>query len=730
MNEPCKRPGCAGTVVDGFCDNCGRAPVGTASAVTPANLTPSSRTGTTGTVGRSGSAVTGTGTTGTRGSGRTGSSGSRRGTRGTTRRSLGAGLINLEPLVAVDPVQCLLADPVVPEGKRYCPHCNAKLNRVKGFCPNCGTEYSFIPTLVAGDIVAGQYEVKGALAFGGLGWIYLGWDTLLARWVVLKGLLNSKDAVGAQAAVAERQFLATVKHANIVGIYNFVSQGSEGFIVMEYVGGKTLKDIRKERGPLPVPEAIAYVHRILLAFAYLESLGLVYCDFKPDNFMVEGDDVKLIDMGGVRRADDLDGDVYGTKGYSAPEAQDDPSFTSDLYTVARTLAVLLIDFPFQSGKYQYDLPTPAEQQVFAGHDALYRLLMKATRRNPDERFRTADEMAAQLLGVLREEVAATGTPRPIESTHFSGDNGGALADPNVRDYRALPTPRPDPLDPAAGAILMAASLTDIDQVADLFSKTTKQFPESIEAPLLLARARIDQGRFDDAEVLLKKVEEADPFDWQVGYLRGLSLLARGDGKRALPDFDKVYGEVPGELAPKLALALAAEMAGDAGKAADGYDRVSRTDPAFTTASFGLARCRETLKDRAGAVEAYRRVPATSRRYSDAQMALTRTFIRPELAPPGATELEEASATLQALAIDDNRLHQISVELLRAAILQVESGTIPGSAREQVLGQPLRSQPLRLAVERELRLCARFAATPREKMALIDAANTERPWTLL
>ena len=101
--------------------------------------------------------------------------------------------------------------------------------------------------------------------------------------------------------MAERQFLAAVKHPNIVGIYNFVQQGAEGFIVMEYVGGKTLKHIRQERGPLPAAEAIAYIHRILPAFAYLHQLGLVYCDFKPDNVMLEGDDVKLIDLGGVRR---------------------------------------------------------------------------------------------------------------------------------------------------------------------------------------------------------------------------------------------------------------------------------------------------------------------------------------------------------------------------------------------------------------------------------------------
>jgi serine/threonine-protein kinase PknG len=86
-------------------------------------------------------------------------------------------------------------------------------------------------------MVAGKYEIKGTIAFGGLGWIYLGLDTVLSRWVIMKGLLNSKDPKMVELAVKEREYLAAVKHPNIVGIYDFVSHGSEGFIVMEYVNG-------------------------------------------------------------------------------------------------------------------------------------------------------------------------------------------------------------------------------------------------------------------------------------------------------------------------------------------------------------------------------------------------------------------------------------------------------------------------------------------------------------
>ena len=591
----------------------------------------------------------------------------------------------------------------------------------KASAPCAATEYSFVPSLQTGDIVAGQYEVKGVIAYGGLGWVYLGWDTLLPRWVVLKGLLNTKDAISAQAAVAERQFLAAVKHPNIVGVYNFVSEGSEGYIVMEYVGGKSLKELRKERGPLPVAEAIAYIHRILLAFGYLHRAGMVYCDFKPDNFMVEDDDVKLIDMGGVRRADDLDGDVYGTKGYSAPEASDAPSFVSDLFTVGRTLAVLICEFAFQ-GKYQFSLPDAAEQPILARYESLHRFLRKATHTDPDHRFQTAEEMASQLVGVLREIVAEKETPRLMESLLFTpeGEGGG---DPDRLDWRALPSARPDPQDPATAAILTAATLTDIDQVADLFERAEAQYPESIEAPLLLARSRIDQGRYADAETQIAQVESVDPFDWQVHWLRGVSALAQGQPKAALKHFDRVYSEAPGELAAQLALAYAAEAAGDNAEAARRYDTVSRTDPTFVTASFGLARSRRP--DRAGAVAAYRRIPPTSRSYALAQVALARALMADR---PGLAELEQASQTLEGVKLDEAAHHRLATELLRAAVARTESKEVSPDPAVKLLGTPMVARELRFALERELRACAHFEPIPAEKIALVDAANRERPRT--
>src|SRR5262249_56452069 len=137
------------------------------------------------------------------------------------------------------------------------------------------------------DVVHDKYEIRGPIAFGGLGWIYLGWDTVLSRWVIIKGLLNVKDEAAAAAAVAERQFLAAVKHPKIVGIYDFVQQGAQGFIIMDDVGGRTLQSIRQERGPLPVEQAISYVDGILPTLTHSAERVRVYCDFSTYNFMAD-----------------------------------------------------------------------------------------------------------------------------------------------------------------------------------------------------------------------------------------------------------------------------------------------------------------------------------------------------------------------------------------------------------------------------------------------------------
>ncbi|MFJ2933872.1 tetratricopeptide repeat protein [Streptomyces sp. NPDC087219] len=362
----------------------------------------------------------------------------------SARNRLGAGLVTIPEVPRPDPRAAVMENPEVPERKRFCSRsdCGAPVGRsrgerpgrTEGFCTKCGHPYSFVPKLRGGDIVHGQYEVAGCLAHGGLGWIYLAVDRAVSdRWVVLKGLLDTGDQDAMAAAISERRFLAEIEHSNIVRIYNFVEHldqrtGSmDGYIVMEYVGGKSLKEIANDRrtpdgrrDPLPVEQACAYGIEALEALGHLHSRNLLYCDFKVDNAIQSEDQLKLIDMGAVRRMDDDESAIYGTVGYQAPEvAEVGPSVASDLYTVARTLAVMTFDFQGYTNVFVDSLPDPDNITVFRTYESFYRFLVRATDPDPARRFASAQEMAEQLTGVLREVVALqSGRPRPALSTLF------------------------------------------------------------------------------------------------------------------------------------------------------------------------------------------------------------------------------------------------------------------------------------------------------------------------
>ena len=317
----CQRRGCGGDIEDGYCNVCGLAPpkparqqVRPASAGTTPSVAgpraPTPQSGpidpgpsSTGGAGGAGTGWTGPGTTGTgpgstgTGTGpgstrtRTGTVGTRSGrtnsgrtgstrTRTTGRSHLGAGLVEVPVVPYVDPSTAVMSVPEVAQDKRFCGHCGQPVGRdragvkgrTEGFCRVCGRGFSFAPKLLAGDLVATQYEVVGCLAHGGLGWIYLARDHNVSdRWVVLKGLLDADDPDAMAAALAERRFLAEVEHPNIVKIFNFVQHRGSGYIVMEYVGGTALKDLLKQRreanggvpDPLPIEQASAYILEIL-----------------------------------------------------------------------------------------------------------------------------------------------------------------------------------------------------------------------------------------------------------------------------------------------------------------------------------------------------------------------------------------------------------------------------------------------------------------------------------
>lgn len=719
----CTHAPCNGAVEDGFCNVCGMAPPEEGAA---AQDTSGTSAGTSGFSKRTGT-LTGrlTGTTRTRSA-----------TIASSRKMLGAGLVSIAPLPKSDPALAVMKEARVPEHKRECSNCGFKLvKRENGFCDNCRTPYDYRPKLAVGELVADQYEVTGCIAFGGMGWIYLARDTTLGRWVVLKGLLNTSDPTLAAAAVAERQFLAEVNHANIVKIYTFVQHKQCGYIVMEYVGGRTIKSIRKERGPLPVTEAIAYLHRSMPAFAYMHQEGLVYCDFKPDNLMLDGDDIKVIDLGGVRRLASTEGDVFGTAGFAAPEvAQVGPSVSSDLYTIGRTLALLVTDFIGYQDKYEFSLPTPVEMPFFREHESLYRFLQKACHKEPEKRFQSADEFADQLLGVMREEAAREGVHRNIESTIFGGDVL-ALRDLSQKPVEAigvdlLPSMKKNLRDPATEHLLLNLSADPKKQTAAL-QQLCEQFPDSLEAKLALARNYILLGDAAAAEQQIAEAAALPGADYRtqtelrINWYRGMLHLAGNRAKEALECFQACYTEVPGELAPQLALGLAYEALGD-DTAAVYYDRTAGTDETYITSVFGLARCLLKAGNRAEAVNALERVPQMSSLFTEGQKAAVRALIDDAHTAPSAVEVAQAAEIVERLTADEAEKTRLRAEVLDTALITVKSSPTAQGAQGNLFGQAFTETGVRTGLEKALRDLARLSRDPQEKVVYVDRANAVRP----
>ena len=775
----CTQPGCGGTIQDGYCDTCGLAASAPASSSAPSG--PSAWSGSApATSGASGSTSGQSSPSRSRGRGR----GSSRSARGR----LGAGLVEIPPVPYRDPASAVLADPQVPENKRFCSGCDQPVGRdrngrpglTEGFCRNCGTRFSFSPKLEPGELVAGQYEVLGCLAHGGLGWIYLARDRYVSdRWVVLKGLLNAGDADAMAAAVAERQFLAEVEHPNIVRIYNFVQHAdrrtgeSAGYIVMEYVGGKSLKqivqDARASGGSVPVPHAIAYAIEVLPALGYLHDRGLVYCDFKPDNVIQTEEQLKLIDMGGVRGVDS-EGPIYGTVGYQAPEiGTDGPSASSDLFTVGRALAVLTFEFKGYQSSYKFTFPDGVplleQQESFA------RLLRRATHRDPERRFGSAGEMAEQLTGVLREVLAtADGTARPAFSTVFSPElqaigaqlaegndppqnpgGGSRYARPTGAEIIAgMPMPQVDRADPAAGYLATLAGLGSAQRAAALVgagsgdAAVPAEVATTAERRLALARAQLDVGDYDGAGAALADLAAEDPSDWRIAWTDGLRQLALTDSgavATARGAFSAVYDELPGELAPKLALAFAAEAAGDAASASRYFKLVWTVDRSCISAAFGQARACLATGDRPGAIAALAAVPETSSYHAAAQIAAVRILVSPGV---DHDDLRQASGRLGRLALDEARRQQLTVEILRAALGWATTdqtapsgqgqgqgsgrGLARASADGLILGCEPNERSLRFGLERGYRALARLTSDRSRRIELVDLANAVRPKT--
>ncbi|MFV8381600.1 serine/threonine protein kinase [Corynebacterium hindlerae] len=658
------------------------------------------------------------------------------------------------------------------------------------------------PTLQPGDMVAGQYEVLGVIAHGGMGWIYLANDrNVSGRWVVLKGMIPGGNPRDHGTAEAEREFLADITHPEIVKIYNFIDDPRVpgGFIVMEYVGGPSLLDRRREQpgNVFPVDIAIAYILEVLPALEYLHSRGVVYNDLKPDNIIVTEDQVKLIDLGAVSGIGAF-GYIYGTKGYQAPEvASSGPSVASDIYTVGRTLASLVCSLPVVDGHLAPGIPTPFEEPLFRKHLSLYRLLLRATHEDPTQRFRDIHELRTQLYGVLREIIAVRdGKQYPAQHSLFSPQRTtfgtkhlvfrtDQLIDGIERTVRitspevvaALPTPLIDRTDTGA-ALLSGSSYAEPSEALETL-RGAMQNPEyegSAEIPLGVVRALLDLGFVAEARNWLNSLAATLKPDWRFQWHSGITALLLDDFATAQVHFNNVLTILPGEAAPKLALAAVDELllqqeglestpllTPDVAKATAElgssmadldiafldslentwshvtqdpmalrfhslrlYRLVWATNPTTVSSAFGMSRQLMAENHLELAVSALDRVPQNSRHHRMARLTTILLLISDNLTE---SRIRRASRRLEEIPTNEPRLLQIRIAVLGAALTWLRTNNLDQAASpNDLFDHPFTQRGLRTGLDENLRLLARSAPFARHRYALVDMANAVRPTT--
>ena len=276
-----------------------------------------------------------------------------------------------------------------------------------------------------GELIAERYELEELVGTGGMSSVYRAHDRLLERDVALKVLHQefTADTDYVERFRREARSVAQLSHPNIVTVIDRGEQDGRQYIVFEYVKGENLKALVQRVGPLPEEEAVRLALQIARALGFAHDNGLVHRDVKPQNVLLNGDgQAKVTDFGIARSLDvgglTQTGTVMGTSDYIAPEqargSQVDAQ--SDIYSLGTVLYELLTgEVPFPGDNFvavamrHINEPPPSVRErrpdVSPRLDAVIR---RAMAKEPRDRFRSMDELCAELSACLAPETGASG----------------------------------------------------------------------------------------------------------------------------------------------------------------------------------------------------------------------------------------------------------------------------------------------------------------------------------
>lgn len=279
-------------------------------------------------------------------------------------------------------------------------------------------------------LLQGRYRLGEKIASGGMGTVYRATDEKLGRTVAIKLLAANlaDDAKFVERFRREARSAAGLRHPNIANVFDAGDEDDCHFIVMEVAEGRDLSRLLREEGPLSPERTVRIVGQICLALGHAHAAGIVHRDVKPANVIVDDDDgVKVTDFGIARAADEskltMTGSVLGTAHYISPEQASGKELgpSSDIYSLGIvTFETLTGALPFTGESLMavamrhVSDEVPAPSTITASVPAaLDDVVRRATRKEPRERFRDAQEMHDALAATVATSPGTTAVLEPV-----------------------------------------------------------------------------------------------------------------------------------------------------------------------------------------------------------------------------------------------------------------------------------------------------------------------------